>query len=413
MKLLSFRRLCRIIRINRLLKDVLFVFIVFGTVLFFHWKETSKPSRHAVLFNATGFSWIEKDDGISVGKVLHYKTLPRFTTFGSHEPVHGGICLFTQLSLDRIENLVELAGSWQHSISVAIYIESVEDSRKLHNELERVRNALQGHLESTARIDISLLYSHQFDADMDQVQNPYDFLYPINALRNLALDGCQAEYVLSMDADFIISADAYSSIRSVLEMPSIANDKRRQAFVLPAFEWINKVEKIPRYMDFDQLRVYCSRGRILPFHSKRFERARYEPKDLYEWCYGLISVPKHFRITRIQNLTDYPRWLKSDSPYSVEKQENAVDSYYEPYYVTKRSHMIRFDERFRGYGFNKRVNTMAMQNSNFEFIVLPKVYALHRYHPISISKQNLGQSDLISNIVGRTFSEFKLELKKE
>ena len=51
--------------------------------------------------------------------------------------------------------------------------------------------------------------------------------------------------------------------------------------------------------------------------------------------------------------TNYKKWFTSDVPYSIK-----FKSGYEPYVLVSRKHMPWYDERFRGYGWDK-VSTLA------------------------------------------------------
>ena len=46
--------------------------------------------------------------------------------------------------------------------------------------------------------------------------------------------------------------------------------------------------------------------------------------------------------------TNYKKWFASEVPYSIK-----FKSGYEPYVLVSRKHMPWYDERFRGYGWDK------------------------------------------------------------
>jgi glycosyltransferase-like protein LARGE len=302
--------------------------------------------------------------------------------------------------------------SWGSYLSVAIYIEDKKDKKFLQFELEKLRQKLKGRLSHDAKIDVSLLYGYEFIANKRIMHHPYDFLYPINALRNLALSQCQSPYILSMDVDFVLSKDAKSVVQDHLRLFDSENRKNPLALVIPVFEWIFQKEEMPVSMDMKKLRTYCGRNRLIPFHAKKLDKTRYSRQDLQDWCSGRTSTPKHVKITRVQYLSDYSRWLRSTKAYPISKNPQILDVYYEPYFVALKSEFPPFDERFRGYGFNKRSSTMAMQYLEYSFMVLPKVFGVHRYHEPSTWRQTLQTEDLVSRTLGRTFEQFKRDLKE-
>ena len=61
---------------------------------------------------------------------------------------------------------------------------------------------------------ISLLYGMKLFAEDKNDPNRYDYLYPINTLRNIALDAASTEMVLSLDADFLLSKDSFIYLTS-------------------------------------------------------------------------------------------------------------------------------------------------------------------------------------------------------
>lgn len=64
--------------------------------------------------------------------------------------------------------------------------------------------------------------------------------YPINLLRNKALDAARTRFVLQIDADFVPCPDIETRLRYHLSESArrTSIDMQRTAFVLPAFEFI-------------------------------------------------------------------------------------------------------------------------------------------------------------------------------
>ena len=132
-----------------------------------------------------------------IGKSISYKTTKSFRRIGSQKTT-GRVCIFTQTTLDRFLLLENLLLSWQHPISVAVYLNSGEDVQRLSNEMNRLEIGLGKRLKNTAQLKVSILYGRRFSINYDEFSDPYDDLYPINALRNLAYSQCQTEYVFSL-----------------------------------------------------------------------------------------------------------------------------------------------------------------------------------------------------------------------
>jgi hypothetical protein len=204
---------------------------------------------------------------------------------------------------------------------------------------------LNGRLNEDARIDLSLLYSYAKSSPSSASIHPYDLLYPINALRNLALTECKSKYAFSLDVDFSVSQSTNQIINDHLKL---LQETEPWALVVPAFEWIFEKEVMPMEFDMKTLRQYCSNGRMIPFHAKKLASRKFSKVDLINWCYGKSSAPNHLKLTRVQNLTDYTKWLSAKEAYPITKKANVLDSYYEPYFVARKDLIPLFSERFRG-----------------------------------------------------------------
>lgn len=399
----SFRK---IIRLSVSLASFFIVYFVILTALLPHNSEPDINTFDLVYYDTTPINF-DNDDGKYIGNVINYKTVKNFKTFGSQESVsEDAICLFTQLSADRLDMFIKLATSWNSYVSVALYI---EDENHIDYFVEKLEGKLNHGLSKGARIDLSLLYAVDLTRKSNSSIHPYDILYPINALRNLALNQCKSQYAFSLDVDFSVSQSTKDTISSHLDL--LKNAKSPLALVVPVFEWVFEKEVMPDVFDLEQLRSYCSNGRIIPFHAKKLARTHYSKTDLKEWCYGKSFAPKHLKITRVQSLTNYTKWLSASEVYPVSKKANVLDLYYEPYFVARKEIMPLFSERFRGYGFNKRANAMSMQYVGFEFMVLPTAFAVHRYHPPSAWRTQLKHDLVIQKTLGRTFDLYKEELK--
>ncbi|KAJ3278494.1 hypothetical protein HDU76_009874, partial [Blyttiomyces sp. JEL0837] len=78
------------------------------------------------------------------------------------------------------------------------------------------------------------------------VHHPYDLLYPINALRNLALAESKTDLVFSLDADFLPSERALDVLTSKNIVNLVKDPSKPSVVVVPAFEWVKEnMEKGP------------------------------------------------------------------------------------------------------------------------------------------------------------------------
>ncbi|KAJ8950879.1 hypothetical protein NQ318_011177 [Aromia moschata] len=153
--------------------------------------------------------------------------------------------------------------------------------------------------------------------------------YPINALRNVGLRSVQTPYVFLTDIDFLPNKHMYD-----------------MALIVPAFEIQKYGSLIPR--NKKQLLKGLRNKSVVPFLSSI-------------WSSG--HAP-----------TNYEKWKTAEEPYQVKWEPD-----YEPYVIV-RSDVVEYDERFVGFGWNKVSHIMELEAQNYEFIVLPDVFIVHKPH---------------------------------
>ena len=88
---------------------------------------------------------------------------------------------------------------------------------------------------------------------------------------------------------------------------------------------------------------------------------------------------------RCHGTTDYQRWMitNENTPYRIEYQ-----NHYEPYILVKRLRAMRYDARFRGYGYNKIFHLKSsILFNNVAFVVSSDTFLYHISHPPSKDKK--------------------------
>ncbi|KAF8566976.1 hypothetical protein P879_05740 [Paragonimus westermani] len=183
--------------------------------------------------------------------------------------------------------------------------------------------------------------------------------YPINALRNIAVQYAPTDFVFLIDVDFLPSLNSYPYFEKAIQTQAQSfntddSQKTREAkwcFVIPAFELFEvRYDRLP---DTKQaLLEHLNNESIKPFRHE-------------VWTAGHMA-------------TDYERWKNTTSIYAVNWSAD-----YEPYVIVRRD-AAQFDERFVGFGWNKASFIMQLDVLNFQFLVLPHAFLLHLPHPPSI-----------------------------
>lgn len=124
------------------------------------------------------------------------------------------VTLVAQLSMDRLQMIEEIAKHWKGPISLALYMSDSEAGKFLGYILDSEL------LKTRKNIGYHILYKE-------------GEFYPINRLRNTALENVNTPFVFLTDIDFLPAYQLYENLKSSL---SLEPQMDRKALVVPAFE---------------------------------------------------------------------------------------------------------------------------------------------------------------------------------
>lgn len=392
--------------------------------------------------------------------ILEYILLPNYLSSYSESSVSStDTCtLFTQLSIERIHMLEGLFKAWPGPMSIAIYIQDPEwldESYGLDVEFDSQHplNPLYQSLRQSghSKTDIHLVFGYAFTADPMISHQPYDMFYPVNTMRNIALTECRTDFVLGLDVDFLPSAGLYQSLLEKREwIVETLSPDQGTVLIVPAFELLSEESAESIEDDKWSIKTFmqeCSKGRVIPFHSKRIINVKsIDSAKALQWCEGKLKK-YHVQLTNVQASTNFNKWLSiaacskdrfmqdswTDSVYQakVGRVESAngyrlkLDRFFEPYVIGHRKTLGLYDDRFRGYSFNKRSHITQLQYQMCTFLVHPAAFVIHREHSFSQSNlfwhqskqhtKKLGTSNLrtgAEGVVERIYRSFLASYKK-
>lgn len=313
-------------------------------------KRTARSKLDTV---QTDFCHNMIDDASKLRKVHLY-----FMHFQDGPKTQLDVTLVMHLSTDRISMLEIIGERWAGPISVAIYV-SDQDVVKVE---KFVTNSPT--LFHRRNIGYHLVFREQDDST-----------YPINMLRNIALQEAMANFVFLCDADFAPSSGLYQYLTEFV-LPS-RHRQNKTAYVIPAFEMLRYGGALPETKS-DLLRQWAS-GSVVPFRS-------------YIWPAG-------------HNSTNYPKWKRSKRTYSVSWRKN-----FEPYVVLPKSLCPLYDRRFFGFGWNKVSHIMEIDAAGFTFSVVPFGFLVHLAHLPSSDLRRFRMSEAYRRCVSTLKSEFVNDL---
>ena len=244
----------------------------------------------------------------------------------------------------RFQRLLDLNSRWDGYISVAVY---TKQNATVTNFIDPF---IKSHASSfDGKVSFHLIIDKRSDKDKKY--------YPINVMRNIAMEQTETELVLNLDVDFIPSLHSHDRLKMHI---SHLKDKIWSIMVLPAFE--RKLSGNENWATITSSNLPATKKellkrigagddeRFIPFHSKFFP-AGHGP-------------------------TEYARWYKASDPYHVGYQKD-----YEPYYVVRKSaELPPFWEHFTGFGKNKLSWVEEMYIAGYELFIVPDAFIIHINH---------------------------------
>ncbi|KAL8614335.1 Xylosyl- and glucuronyltransferase large1 [Nucella lapillus] len=185
----------------------------------------------------------------------------------SYQAQEDDVMLVAQLSMDRLQMLEMICRHWEGPISIALYMSDAEAQQFL-------RYALGSEtLMSRKNIGYHIVYRDgQF--------------YPVNYLRNTALDQVRTPYMFLSDIDFLPMYGLYQYLKKAATMMDIGNDKK--ALVVPAFETQRYRLEFPKSKA--ELLSMLDMGTLFTFRYHVWPKG-HAPTNFAKW--GTATTPYH------------------------------------------------------------------------------------------------------------------------
>lgn len=276
---------------------------------------------------------------------MHSKQAPVFTEL---KPEEVSFTLVTQCTDGRLWMLEHHCARWSNNhqapISLVVYT-----NRTLQDVQQQLR---QMHCDDQVTVQV-----HPSDTLID---------YPINVLRNMALQAVKTSHAMYIDVDFWPSADLHHVLN--LHKAHLAADYR-QALVVPAFA----------------LQRQCAEWRECPEHNLPLM-----PSTIHDVYDGLVAhrlFPFDPTNRRAHGSTRYQDWL-SQSADDLLPIPCFQSHRYEPYLVVRHCDQLPpFQEGFVGYGKNKVSWVMQLRRAGWKFDQVGVGFVVHYPHLDSPARQ--------------------------
>ena len=191
--------------------------------------------------------------------------------------------------------------------------------------------------------------------------------YPINRLRNLALDLAPSPYVLVIDVDFVPSPNMHTllSTRAIplLIHPSTRNSLsptlKRTAIVIPTFALTPSFNGTYPSSLSDLASLVIADPPLATLTDANAGHGPTSPSLLFA---HLSSLPRNSTSAEVDHSHSY---------------EICYEPQYEPYYVLAKSSHPLYDERFTDQGGDKQAHALLLNALGYSFHVMRDVWVLH------------------------------------
>eukprot|EP01045_Picozoa_sp_COSAG04_P005608 COSAG04_NODE_263_length_18621_cov_10.926790_5_plen_1200_part_00 len=250
----------------------------------------------------------------------------------------------TQCSEDRLPQLVRTASSWGDRAVAAVLLQTGG-----RNSKARIRQLASAE----ARLRVLLVRDRRPSTGLAE-----GALYPINALRNLALAAARTELLLLVDVDQVPSEGLAAALAERGQTLAGALLSSRTALVIPAFEPAGSFPG--EGLTLPQLDTWRREGAVTTFGAATYPpgHGRTDETGWLTMALGEEPTPLDPR--------DWPR-----CPYAEG---------YEPYLILGRVGAPPFDERYEGYGRNKIAWVRNLDALGFRLHACPFGFLMHQPH---------------------------------
>ena len=239
------------------------------------------------------------------------------------------VTLATQCTVDKLVYLSYITKRWKGPISVAVYY-TAED--------EDLFNSYKSKFEGT-----SIHFSPYFSEDSS--------LFPINKLRNMAVEAVKTPYYMLIDIDMLPSSLLEDYITYMITKVYLSD---RLVIIIPSFvyQYTKNIDNLRSVLN----QVYPS----IP-----------TTKDILLQCMD-SSQCNIYRLNDSTHLYLYEEWFYDYSLSNYYSMVNCFQNHIqEPYLLLKKTaDLPSFDERFVNYGYNYISYIETLRFTGYEFGIL-------------------------------------------
>lgn len=275
----------------------------------------------------------------------------------------------TQLSVSRLPRFDRLLNAWDGPISATIYlVDEHQDLATLDSYLRELFSSSPSRRQSWPPLTLTILkpsYAPDRASVLERLR------YPINRLRNLAIQASSSTYILVIDVDFVPSPDMHRllvqgaiPLIETRNLRSASPTLRRTAMVIPTFALAVGFEggEIPRTLR-EVERLYRAEPQLAMLTDPNAGHGPTLPSRLFHY-----QLREYSRQNPNSSTSSSSSSSSSSSFY--DSYEVCYEPQWEPYYVLHRASHPLYDERFTDQGGDKQSHALVLNALGYEFRVL-------------------------------------------
>lgn len=272
----------------------------------------------------------------------------------------GLVTVCTQLTVDRLQRLEALAATYAGPVSAVVYIGFRGEASA---EVEQVARLWNSSTTLQQFVDLHLVYddNRPWYATGLTKENHGSNPYPVNYLRQYAVERATTDFVLYLEADMATVPNAHSFIAKRWDdMLKVNAGSNGTVFVVPIYyskstNSSDMMERIPS--NKSELKMMQA-----PSHPKRLMRMGERYKSHAALAYG--------------------KWESSTDgafvPYDVSGNPKAIlEKKQEPYFIIRKQLMPPYNVLFAGMGQDKETHTRDTNACGFVFYLHPSLFAVN------------------------------------
>ena len=373
------------------------------------WREPHEPLFLVVYAGNQSDVKVEYVEGEHVTydpEVMAAFDFPRRDLFYRKRSGTGGkVTLCTQITPERLRYLFHIVTAWNGPVSAVIYVGHKGQQDDELAKINRFWDELQDDIR--AKLDLHVVYDDKrpwYSTTDDEENKMGNNPYPVNLLRQIAVDCVKTEWLYVTEGDMLTVPNAHQIILDSWQgMMEEYNKHNGVAFVVPLY----KAEVTMN----DEFVGTIPKNRLDMVNRTETERCR---KEAVEVTNIITSKPRVEERTECykdlkrsgtvfgnQALTNFEGWEAlpegSDTylPYHKTGAEFAICdpprgyTEQEPYFLIKKSDMPPYNVLFAGMWFDKTTHIIDTCNCGLTFVLHPDMFSIIFNEPKESTQQGL------------------------